>query len=52
MQKETDLDADFIRRLEHVFQRAYGHEKIASKTHEMILYGHLQVGLLHLNKGG
>ena len=37
--------ADFIRRLESVFRRAYGKEKLSVETRDTLLYGQLQEGL-------
>ena len=39
--------ADFIRRLEHTFQIAYGRDKMSTETQETLLFGQLQDGLRH-----
>ena len=44
-QKHTELVADFIRRLEQSFRRAYGREQITMETRDALLQGQLQEGL-------
>ena len=44
-QKPTELVADFIRRLEQAFRRAYGREPISTETRSALLQGQLQEGL-------
>ena len=44
-QQQGEIVADFIRRLESVFRRAYGREKLSAETRDALLYGQLQEGL-------
>ena len=44
-QGDSESVADFIRRLERVFQIAYGNDTMGLETRETILYGQLQEGL-------
>ena len=44
-QQRGETVADFIRRLESVFRRAYGKEKLSVETRDALLYGQLQEGL-------
>lgn len=46
-QKSDESVADFIRRLEHTFQIAYGRDKMSTETRDTLLYGQLQDGLKH-----
>ena len=46
-QKPTETVSDFIRRLEEIFQIAFGREKLSNETRDMLLYGQLQEGLLY-----
>ncbi len=45
LQGETEVVADYIRRLERAFKVAYGREKMTVETRETLLYGQLQEGL-------
>ena len=47
-QKPTELVADFIRRLEQAFRRAYGREPISAETRCALLRGQLQEGLRYI----
>ena len=44
-QRETE--PDFILRLERIFQSAYGRDGLLSETHDTLLHGQLQEGLLY-----
>ena len=44
-QEETETVANFIHRLEHAFQVAYGNDKMSTETREAILNGQLQEAL-------
>lgn len=44
-QGEVETVADFVRRLERVFQIAYGSDKMGQETRELILHGQMQDGL-------
>ena len=46
-QKPTETVSDFVRRLEEIFQIAFGLETLSTKTRDMLLYGQLQEGLLY-----
>ena len=46
-QKSDENVADFIHRLEHTFQIAYGRDKMSTETRETLLFGQLQDGLRH-----
>ena len=45
IQKETESLSDFIRRLECIFQIAFGHDPMSAETKDVLLYGKLQDGL-------
>ena len=45
VQGETELVADFIRRLEHTFQIAYGRDGMSTETRDALLHSQLQEGL-------
>ena len=45
-QKETEPVADFIRRLEHTYQLAYGHDRMHPETRDTLLCSQLKDGLL------
>ena len=45
IQGDTEPVADYIRRLERLFQIAYGHDKLAAETRETFLHSQLQEGL-------
>ena len=45
VQGETELVADFIRRLERTFQIAYGRDGMSTKTRDTLLHSQLQEGL-------
>ena len=45
VQGETELVVDFVRRLERVFRRAYGRDRMSTETKETLLYGQLHEGL-------
>ena len=45
IQKDDELVADYILRVERCFQRAYGQDNMSVETREAILYGQLQDGL-------
>ena len=44
-QRDAEIVADFIRRLEKTFQIAYGKDGMSSETRQMLLYSQLQEGL-------
>ena len=44
-QKEKELVAEFIRRLERAFQVAYGRDRMSTETRDTLLHGQLQEGL-------
>ena len=44
-QKETESVSDFIRRLEHTFQIAFGRDPMLAETRDVLLYGKLQDSL-------
>ena len=45
-QKDSESVADFVRRLEHMFRIAYGHDPMSlNETHDTLLYCQLQEGL-------
>ena len=46
-QEEKEPVASFIRRLEHTFQMAYGHDRMSAETRHTLLHGQLQEGLLY-----
>ena len=46
-QGDTEKVADFIRRLEHTFNVAYGREDMSVETRDTLLHGQLQDGLKH-----
>ena len=46
-QEDTEKVGDFIRRLEQLFQLAYGRDPISGETRTTLLYGQLQEGLKH-----
>ena len=37
--------SDFLRRLEHIYQTAFGREDLSAETRDTLLYGQLQEGL-------
>ena len=45
MQKDAEVVADFIRRLEQTFRIAYGNDRLSAETREAFLYSQLQEGL-------
>lgn len=45
VQGDTECVADYIRRLERLFQIAYGHDNLATETRETFLHSQLQEGL-------
>ena len=45
LQGETECVADYIRRLETLFQVAFGGDRLSRETREAFLYGQLQEGL-------
>ena len=45
VQGETELVADFIRRLERTFQIAYGRDGMSTETRDTLLHSQLQEGL-------
>jgi len=45
IQKDEESVADYIRRVEHYFQIAYGHDNLSVETREAMLFGQLQAGL-------
>lgn len=47
VQGETELVADFIRRLERTFQIAYGRDGMSAETRDTLLHSQLQEGLRH-----
>ena len=44
-QKDSELVADFVRRLERIFRIAYGHDPMSNETRDTLLYCQLQEGL-------
>ena len=44
-QRPTETVSDFLRRLEHIYQTAFGREDLSAETRAMLLYGQLQEGL-------
>ena len=44
-QRENESVSDFIMRLEHTFQLAFGHDHMSFETSDVLLYGMLQDGL-------
>ena len=44
-QRPTETVSDFLRRLEHIYQTAFGCEDLSAETWAMLLYGQLQEGL-------
>jgi len=38
---------DFVGRLEQVFQKGFGHERLSNETRDMLLYSQLQEGVLY-----
>ena len=46
-QREGEPVADYIRRLEQLFRRAYGHEGMSDETRDTLLHGQLQEGLCY-----
>ena len=46
-QCEGESVADYIRRLEQLFRRAYGRERMSDETRETLLHGQLQEGLCY-----
>ena len=47
-QKPGETVSDFIRRLEKVFQTAFGCENLSAETRDILLYGQLQEGLSYV----
>ena len=47
-QKPGETVSDFIRRLEKVFQTAFGRENLSAETRDVLLYGQLQEGLSYV----
>ena len=45
MQESSESVADYIRRLERLFQTAYGRDGLGTETRQMLLYSQLQEGL-------
>ena len=45
MQKDAEVVADFVRKLERTFRIAYGNDRLSSETREAFLYSQLQEGL-------
>ena len=45
VQSSKESVSDFIRRLEQVFRRAYGKERMSTETRDTLLHGQLQEGL-------
>ena len=41
-QKESESVSDFIRRLEQMFQLAFGYDPMSTETRDILLYGKLQ----------
>ena len=46
-QQMNESVVDFVGRLEQVFQKGFGHERLSNETRDMLLYGQLQEGLLY-----
>lgn len=46
MQGKEEKVTDYIRRLEKVFQVAYGRDDLADETRDTLLYGQLYEGIL------
>ena len=44
-QKPSETVSDFLRRLEHIYQIAFGRDDLSAETRDMLLYGQLQEGL-------
>ena len=44
-QKPSESVSDFLRRLEHCYQIAFGREHLSAETRDILLYGQLQEGL-------
>ena len=44
-QRENELIADYIRRLEQTFRIAYGQDGISVETRDVLLFGQMQEGL-------
>ena len=44
-QRPSETVSDFLRRLEHNYQIAFGRENLSAETRDMLLYGQLQEGL-------
>ena len=44
-QRSSETVSDFLRRLEHNYQIAFGRENLSAETRDMLLYGQLQEGL-------
>ena len=44
-QRPSETVFDFLRRLEHNYQIAFGRENLSAETRDMLLYGQLQEGL-------
>ena len=45
VQGDTEPVMDFILRLERIFRRAYGKDKMSAETKDTLLYGQLHAGL-------
>ena len=45
MQKDAEVVADFVRRLERTFRIAYGNDRLSAETRKAFLYSQLQEGL-------
>ena len=45
IQRETEPVADYIRRLEQAYRKAYGRDGMSSETRDTLLHGQLQEGL-------
>ena len=43
-QKPSESVSDFLRRLEHCYQIAFGRENLSAETRDILLYGQLQEG--------
>ena len=44
-QRSSETVSDFLRRLEQLYQTAFGHESVLPETREKLLYGQLYEGL-------
>ena len=44
-QRSSETVSDFLRRLEHNYQIAFGRENLSAETRDVLLYGQLQEGL-------